>query len=66
LPHIHVHHGADRAVVDITTGVVLAGDVKRQQARLVRDWMNLHRAELLEAWERASEGEPPGTIEPLP
>ena len=66
MPHIHAWHGDDRAVVDIATGQLLAGDLHPRQARLVRTWGELHQAELIEAWERASEGEPPGTIEALP
>jgi hypothetical protein len=66
VPHIHAWHGDDRAVVDIASGQLLAGDLQPRQTRLVRTWVELHRAELIEAWERASEGERPGTIEALP
>jgi len=65
-PHIHAWHRGDRAVVDVVNGRILAGSLKPRQARMVRTWVELHRAELLDAWERASEGEPPGTIEALP
>ena len=49
-----------------TTGAVLVGRLRPRQTRLVQTWAELHRAELLEAWNRASSGEPLGTIEPLP
>ncbi|MGD0085161.1 MAG: DUF4160 domain-containing protein [Acidimicrobiales bacterium] len=65
-PHIHAWHGEDRAVVDVANGQLLAGSLKPRQARLVRTWVELHRAELIDAWERAAEGEPPGTIEAVP
>jgi hypothetical protein len=32
----------------------------------VGEWIELHRAELIAAWQLASDGEPPGIIEPLP
>jgi hypothetical protein len=64
--HFHARHGDDEAVIEVATGEVLAGGLGRRQMKLVRDWTELHRAELLEAWQRASYGEPPGTIEPLP
>jgi len=64
--HIHVWHGDDRAVVDVTSGQLLAGSLKPHQARLVATWVELHRVELIDAWERASEGASPGTIEGLP
>jgi uncharacterized protein DUF4160 len=66
VPHIHAWHGDERAVVDIASGQFLAGGLQPRQARLVRTWVELHLTELIEAWERASEGEPPGTIEALP
>jgi hypothetical protein len=66
VPHVHAWHGGDRAVVDASTGLVLAGSLRRRQAALVARWVDLHRTELLDAWQRASEGESPGTIEPLP
>jgi hypothetical protein len=66
VPHVHAWHGDDRAVVDVATGEVIAGHLNRRQASLVRTWVDFHQAELLGAWVRASEGEPPGTIEALP
>lgn len=65
-PHLHAWAADQRAVVAIRTGSVTLGELKTRQAALVRDWVELHREELLEAWERASRGDPPGTIEPLP
>jgi hypothetical protein len=65
-PHIHAWAAEQRAVFDIATGTLSAGEFKARQAAMVRDWINLHRAELSEAWMRASRGDSPGTIEPLP
>lgn len=64
--HFHARYGEDEAVIDIETGDLLRGDLSPHQRRLVREWAQLHRTELFEAWQRASSGEPPGTIEPLP
>jgi len=64
--HVHALHGDDRAVVEVATGAILAGTLKPRQASMVREWVELHRAELVEAWRRASAGESPGTIDPLP
>jgi len=66
VPHIDASYGDETALVEVATGLLLAGTLKPRQAGLVREWVELHRAELLEAWQRASTGEPPGTIEPLP
>ena len=65
-PHVHARAAEHRAVVDISTGIITFGSLTARQAGLVRDWVELHRGELLEAWQRASDGDPPGTIDPLP
>jgi len=65
-PHVHARHGGDRASFAIATGQELAGELGIRQARMVRQWIELHRSELEAAWVLASRGELPGTIEPLP
>jgi hypothetical protein len=65
VPHIHIWYGDDRAVVDLS-GAILAGTLRPRQAALVREWVAMHQSELVEAWQRASAGEPPDIIEPLP
>lgn len=64
--HFHALCGDDEAVIEVATGEALAGELPRRQMRMVREWTELHRQELLAAWQRASMGELPGTIEPLP
>ena len=64
--HFHARHGGREAVIEVATGAVLAGGLDRRQMKLVSEWTELHREDLVAAWERASAGEPPGTIEPLP
>lgn len=64
--HIHARYGDDQAVIEISTGAVLAGGLKVRQAALVGQWVELHRIELEQAWRLARDGEPPGTIDPLP
>lgn len=66
IAHFHARYGDDEVVIDIASGEPLQGGLSPRQMRLVREWTELHRPELLEAWQRASDGEPPGTIEPLP
>jgi len=52
-PHFHAIHDAHEAVVEITTGEVLRGQLPRQATRLVQEWALLHRDELMENWNRA-------------
>ncbi|MEJ7764346.1 MAG: DUF4160 domain-containing protein [Acidimicrobiales bacterium] len=64
--HFHARAGGDEVVVEIASGEAIQGAMSPRQMRLVLEWAQLHRTELLDAWEKASSGEPPGTIEPLP
>ncbi len=57
---------AQRVAVDIATLEVLAGGVPGRAMRLIREWGELHREELMVAWAHALAHEPLGTIEPLP
>jgi hypothetical protein len=64
--HFHARYGDDEVVIDVSTGEELRGGLPRRHTRLLREWTALHREELFVAWQRASNGEHPGTIEPLP
>jgi hypothetical protein len=64
-PHIHAWAAEQRAVVDIATGAVSAGELKLGRQRW-SETGSTSTAELSEAWMRASRGDSPGTIEPLP
>ena len=63
--HFHARYGEHEAVLAVASDELLEGRLPRRQLAMVREWAELHRGELLAAWERASSGEPPGTIEPL-
>ena len=45
---------------------ILAGSLPDRAVRLVREWAELHRAELAENWMRARDGQPLERIAPLP
>jgi len=64
-PHFHARY-AGRSARFALDGTLLAGHLPRRAARLIRDWAELHTAELSECWERAINHKPPGRIEPLP
>lgn len=66
VPHFHARHGDHEAAVAIDSGEVLTGGLPRREANLVAQWWSLHQAELVDAWNRASSGHAPGTIDPLP
>ena len=65
-PHFHALYGEHTAKVNINTLGVFGGRLPARAAGLVIEWATLHQAELLEAFERASNLQPPGKIDPLP
>ena len=64
VPHFHAEFGDDGAAVSLD-GDILGGALPPRQQRLVREWAALHRAELMDNWERARNHEPLKAIEPL-
>ena len=64
VPHFHAEYGEHRASVDVY-GELLAGRLPPRALRLVREWTEIHRDELLAHWERARRREPLDRIAPL-
>ncbi|HEY68472.1 MAG: DUF4160 domain-containing protein [Chloroflexi bacterium] len=64
-PHLHAEYSEHEAVYEIETVEILRGALPRRAHALVVEWMTLHRAELMENWERARQGLPLIGIEPL-
>jgi hypothetical protein len=56
--HIHVFYGGAEALIAIETCEVIGGHLPPAALRIVRDWMQNRRADLLENWERARRREP--------
>ncbi len=64
-PHIHVEYQGNKAVLDLS-GNIMRGDLRSRTAtRLVREWIDLHVAELREDWELALAGKEMKKITPL-
>ena len=64
-PHIHARHAEFEAVIAIDNGDILTGDLPISRMRLVQAWTEIHRKELMRAWELAVTGYKPDKIEPL-
>jgi Domain of unknown function (DUF4160) len=64
-PHFHARYGDDEALIVIETREVFAGDLPGRALRLVREWLEEHRAELVATWERASALQPTEPVAPL-
>ena len=62
--HFHAVYGEHEASIEIESGTV-HGELPQRALRLVLEWAELHRAELLENWQLARHGEPLKRIAPL-
>ena len=64
-PHFHAEYGGSEALYEIETLRILRGRLPRRVHNLVIEWADLHRAELMENWRRARQGQSLFDIEPL-
>jgi len=64
-PHFHVQYQNDIAVIDIETGDVKEGELKKKQLRFIQAWTEIHKDDLKANWELCKNGEEPFRIEPL-
>ncbi len=55
-PHFHAVYAEWEATFSIESGEVLEGRLPSRAHRLVREWYDLHRAELAINWQRAQQG----------
>ena len=63
-PHFHVIYDGEEAMVDINDGHI-TGSLPRRAIRLVYEWLDLHKEELIENWNRLKNSDAPKKIEPL-
>jgi len=52
-PHIHALYSGAKALVRISDGEIMRGRLPPRQAKLVKAWVKLRNAELMENWRRA-------------
>lgn len=64
-PHFHARYSGEKASIGIDDLSVLAGKLSPRALGLVMEWAALHQDELREAWRKAINHEPFGTIDPL-
>ncbi len=64
-PHFHAEYGSDEAMVRTDDGGIERGYLPGRAARLVKEWAELHRAELEDDWARAHSERPLLRIAPL-
>ncbi|MCX7298689.1 MAG: DUF4160 domain-containing protein [Hyphomicrobiales bacterium] len=57
-PHLHARYGRARALVRLSDGETIAGELPPLATRMVRAWALARRAELEENWRRAQAHQP--------
>ncbi len=62
--HFHAWYGEYKVTVGIRDGVV-TGKMPGRALRMILEWLELHRDELISDWEKAQTGSPLDRIEPL-
>lgn len=63
-PHFHVVYQDYKATITIDGGITV-GSMPRRALNLVYEWLDLHKEELMNNWERLSKRETPLKIKPL-
>ena len=64
-PHFHVVYGEYQAVMAIEDFGILEGDLPPRALGLATEWARIHRAELMDEWDRARAGQALLPIDPL-
>lgn len=64
-PHFHAEYEGDEALIVIGTGDIYAGVLSRRALRLVQEWEELYRDQLLTNWELARELRALNPVPPL-
>jgi hypothetical protein len=64
-PHLHAEYQGNKALVDFEGNVLRGGLGSRTALRLLRQWIDLHVAELDEDWRLARSGRAVNKISPL-
>ena len=49
-PHIHAIYGEHVGVINIQTGELMEGDLPLRALKLIQEWRNKHKHELLDIW----------------
>ncbi len=62
--HFHAVYGEHEISVELESGTI-HGEFPPRALRLVLEWANLHKQELIENWQLARQGQPLKRIAPL-
>ena len=63
-PHFHAEYGEFKAIITIDKGIV-EGKMPKIALKLIFDWLDLHKDELIENWKNIEKKKALNKIEPL-
>jgi hypothetical protein len=63
-PHFHAEYGEYKVVVDLENDVI-KGFMPNRALKLLIEWTDLHKDELIENWQQCRNEKSPKKIEPL-
>ncbi len=63
-PHFHAEYQEFEAIIEIESGII-KGKIPRRALKLIFEWMDLHKEELLGNWKKIEERKALQKIEPL-
>ena len=63
-PHFHAEYGEYRVVVNLNDEVV-NGFMPKRALKLIFEWLDLHKEELIKNWEKCKNDVSPDKINPL-
>jgi hypothetical protein len=63
-PHFHVWYGDYKIIFNINDGLVI-GQMPKRALKMIFEWFDLHKDELLEDWNLAQKGDTLINIDPL-
>lgn len=64
-PHFHAEYNDEEAVILIDSWEIYKGSLPTRALKLVREWAELHKEEIKQHWENATQSRPLTKIEPL-
>ena len=63
-PHFHVRYNEFRAIIEIETGNVI-GEMPNRALKIVFEWLDIHKKELMDNWNKLQKGKSVAKIKPL-
>ncbi|MCC8119527.1 MAG: DUF4160 domain-containing protein [Bacteroidales bacterium] len=63
-PHFHAWYGSYKAIININDGIV-KGEMPGRAIKMILEWLDLHKEELISNWEKARLGQVLTKITPL-